>query len=65
MYSGHLSGSKRVIIMVLNAVFKKQKDSLFLGIYLLLSLLLLSPLFIHVTYATKQTTNFTMIHGGE
>ena len=64
MYNDHLSGSKRVIIMVLNAVFKKQKDSLFLGICLLLSLLLLSPLFIHITYATKQTTNSTMIHGG-
>ena len=64
MYRNHLSGSKRVIIMVLNVVFKKQKGSLFLGICLLFFLLLLSPLLIHITYAAKQTTNSTMIHGG-
>jgi hypothetical protein len=37
--------------------------SLILVTYLLLHLLLFSP-FIHITYATNQTANFTTIHGG-
>jgi hypothetical protein len=45
-----------------NMCRKKQTDSLVLGMYLLLPLLLFSPFFIHITHATNQTSNFT-IHG--
>jgi hypothetical protein len=64
MYRDHLSGSKRVIVIILEMMLlKKQITSLILVIYLLLHLLLFSP-FIHITYATNQTANFITIHGG-
>lgn len=39
-------------------------NSLFLAIGLLLTFFLSSPLLIHVAYATDQTTNSIIIHGG-
>jgi hypothetical protein len=64
MYRDHLSDFKRVMVIIPEMVLlKKQTDSLFLVMILLLTLLLFSP-FIHITYATNQTANFTTIHGG-
>ena len=64
MYHDYLYDSKRAIVIILEMMlFKKQTTSLILVIYLFLHLLLFSS-FIHIIYATIQTTNFTTIHGG-
>jgi hypothetical protein len=39
-------------------------NSLFLTIYLLLTFFLSSPLLIHIAYATDQTANSIIVHGG-
>jgi hypothetical protein len=39
-------------------------NSLFLTIYLLLTFILSSPLLIHIAYATDQTANSIIVHGG-
>jgi hypothetical protein len=39
-------------------------NSLFLTICLLLTFFLLSPLLVHIAYATDKTTNSIIIHGG-
>jgi hypothetical protein len=43
---------------------KNKRTVFFWDMSTVISLTFLSPLFIHITYATKQTTNSTMIHGG-
>jgi hypothetical protein len=65
MCRDHLSDSKLVIVMILEMVLlKKQTDSLISWMYLLLTLLLFSPFFTHITDATNQTANSITIHGG-